>query len=327
MNNFYKDCHSLFKDISRKIADKKITSDMDIILNTLLFALGIEKLLKGMLYDINPILILENSDFKNTFSVYYQDKLIPASQNSKDIHQDPNGDVIAFHNSVLRATLISQTAYDYKNTLMKLKNARDIIVHHSFATLEVEQLRLLLNRDFYTILKSFSDELGWGELHCFNNLHSKLALISSGLQDDISKQIKLKLESKLSAWNVNKGIVGIMDRSKKLTVELLQNEFAYPAKCPCCQNMAVVQTKPVMDFNPFLKQEIQVGLDVIRLTCCFCKLEVTEYTELDFLKVKPDIEGKHEVLTIYGDSKTYAQQVGEDTTPAISEQPHANPPV
>lgn len=305
MNNFYKDSQTLFKEISRKIADKKIVGEMDVIHNTLLFALGIEKLLKGMLYDINPILILENSDFKNAFSVYYKDKLIKANENTKDIQQDPNGDVIAFHNSVLRTSLISQTAFDFKNTLMKLKNARDIIVHHSFDNLDISELRLLLNRDFYPILKSFSDELHWGELHCFNNLHSKLALISSELQEDISKQMKLKIESKLSAWTVSKGVVGTVEKCKKVTVEMLQNEFAFPTECPCCQNNAVVLTKPVMDYNPFLKQEIQVGLDVLKLNCGFCKLEVTEYTELDFLKVKPDIETKHEVLTDYAEEKNF----------------------
>jgi hypothetical protein len=303
MNNFYKDSHILFKDVSRKIADKKISSDMDVIHNTLFFALGIEKLLKGLLLDINPILILENSDFKNAFSVYYKDKLIKANENTNDIQQDPNGDVIAFHNSIVRSSLISQTAFDFKNTLMKLKNARDIIVHHSFDNLDIKELKLLLNRDFYIILKSFSAELQWGELHCFNNLHSKLALISSELQDDISKQLKLKIEAILSAWNVSKGVVGTIEKCKKITVEMLQNEFAYPAECPCCKNQAVVLTKPIMDYNPFLKQEIQVGLDLIKLTCGFCKLEIIEYTELDFLKVKPDIEKKHEVLTEYTEEK------------------------
>lgn len=307
MNDFYKDSHVLFKDISKKIADKKLTTDMDVIQNVLFFAIGIEKLLKGILYSINPILILENSDFKNAFPVYYKDKLIPANINSKDIQNDPNGDVIAFHNSVLRAALVSQTAYDYKNTLMKLKSARDIIVHHNLDNVVIPELRLLLNRDFYVIVKSFSDELSWGELHCFNNLHSKLAMISSELQDNISEQVKLKLQAKLSAWNVSKGVTGTMERSKKITIELLQNEFSYPTECPCCKNKAVVLTKPVLDYNPFLKQEIQVGLDLLKLNCGFCKLEVTEYTELDFLKVTPDIEAKHAVLTEFSEEKNYAQ--------------------
>lgn len=303
MNYFYKDCQTIFKDISKNIADKVILSDKDVIQNTLFFALGIEKLLKGILYEINPILILENSDFKNSFAVYYKEKLILDNQKSKDLNQEPNEDVIAFHNSVLRAALVNQSAYNYKNTLMKLKDARDIIVHHSFDNLNIVELKLMLNRDFYTIIKSFSDELVWGTLKCFNNLHSKLAIISSELQNDISNQIKLKIESHQATYYQNKGVTGMIKRYRNATLEMLQNEFAYPSKCPCCENKSVVQTKPVMDYNPYLKQEIQVGLDVMNLKCGFCKLELTEYTELDYLKIKPDIESKNETILEYSENE------------------------
>jgi hypothetical protein len=302
MNNFYKDSHILFKDISKNIAEDKIVSNMDAIENTLLFALGLEKLLKGLLHDINPILILENTDFKNAFAVLYKSKLIKANENTNDISQKPEDNVIAFHTSVIRAALISQTAYDYKNTLMKIKKARDIIVHNSFDKLDINELKLLLKRDFYPLLKAFSEELCWGELHCFNNQHSKLASISSTLQNDISKKVKLKLEAALSAWNVTKGAAGQnIKRNQKLTVEMLQNEFAYPTECPCCKNKAVVYTKPVMNYNQYIKQEIQVGLDILNLECGFCRLQITDYTELDFLKIKPDIENKDETITLYSE--------------------------
>ena len=97
MNDFYKDCQTLFKDISKNIATKAIVSEMEVIQNTLYFALGIEKLLKGMLYEINPILILENSDFKNSFPLYYREKLIAENEKSKDINQEPNGEIGRAH--------------------------------------------------------------------------------------------------------------------------------------------------------------------------------------------------------------------------------------
>lgn len=299
MNNFYTDSHALFKDLSRKIVDKKIVTDMDFIQSTLLFALGIEKLLKGILFDINPIFILENSDFKNAFAVYHKDKLIKANENTKDIQQEPNGDVIAFQNSVLRSALVSQTAFDYKNTLFKIKNARDIIVHHSFNKLDIAELKLFINRDFYLILKAFSDELNWGELHCFDNLHSPLALISSSLQDDIDKKVKLKLESTKAKWKVTKG--QNLRKNKKLAVEMLQDEFAYPTICPSCENIAVVFTKPIYDFNPYLKQEIQVGLQTLKLDCSFCTLKIDDYKELDFLKIVPDPENKVSTINEYSE--------------------------
>lgn len=295
MNSFYKDAHTLFKELAKKIADKSIVSDMDAIHNSLLFALGIEKMLKGILYDINPVYILEDAEFKNAFPVFHKDKLIKSNENTKDIKQEPNEDVIAFHNCVIRATLVSQSAYDHKNTLMRLKNARDIIVHNSFDKLNIAELQIFLNRDFYVILKAFSDELNWSEIHCFNNLHSKLALIASTLEEDIEKKINLKLEASLGVWNVTKN--QNLNRCKRITRELLlKDDHAYPTVCPCCKNNAVVFTKIIMDYNQYLKKEIQVGLDILKLQCGYCNLTVDDYKELDILKVKPNIDDKSSIL-------------------------------
>lgn len=296
MNSFYSDSRVIFKSLSRKIVEKRIITEMDVIQDTLLFALGIEKLLKGILYDLNPIYILENSDFKNAFSVYHKDKLIKDNEHTRDIPQQPNDDVIAFQNSVLRASLICQTAFNYKNTLFKIKNARDIIAHHSFDKLDIDELRLFLNRDFYLIL---NDELNWGELHCFDNLHSPLALISSSLQDDINKRVNLKLEAAKSKWKVSKG--HNQKKNKLATVDMLQNDFAYPTTCPSCNNKAVVFTKAIYDFNPFLKQEIQVGVQVLRFDCCFCSLKIDDYKELDHLKISPDTENKTDTIIEYSE--------------------------
>ena len=69
MNRFHSDSHILFKDLAKKIVEKQIVTNMDAIQSTLMFALGIEKLLKGVIYDVNPVFILENAEFKNAFSV------------------------------------------------------------------------------------------------------------------------------------------------------------------------------------------------------------------------------------------------------------------
>ena len=296
-NLFHKNSSLIFKEISRKIADKALDNDLDVIHNTLSFAIGIEKLLKGILYDINPLFILENPEFKNAVPISYLGMI----KNQSELNSNPNGDVIAFLSSVLRTIAFSNTAAENKNTLMKLKNARDIIVHHNFEKLDISELRLLLNRDYYPLLKSFSDEHNLaGQVNFFNNLHSKLALISSSLQDDIPKQIQLKIDATSSYWNTLKGSASLnMDKLKLLTTEKLSCQFSYPFICPSCKNNAVVTTKPIMEYNPFLKQEIQVGLQVLEFNCEFCKLKLTDYKELDFLKITPMIEDKNDVILNY----------------------------
>ena len=88
---------------------------------------------------------------------------------------------------------------------------------------------------------------------------------------------------------------------RSLTVELLQDEFAYPTICPSCENKAVVFTKPIFDFNPYLKQEIQVGLQTLKLDCSFCTLKIDDYKELDFLKIIPDTEIKGTTISEYSE--------------------------
>lgn len=319
-NNFYKDAHCIFKDLSKKIAEKSIQNPMDAIHSTLLFALGMEKLLKGILFDINPVFILVDSDFKNAFSVYHLDRLISDNKKTDEINQKPNGDVIAFQSSVMRATLVSQAAHDHKNILMRLKNARDIIVHNSFDKLNTDELKVFLNRDFYVILKAFSDELQWTEIHCFNNQNPQLALIASSIEGDIEKRIKLKIDAAIGKWKVEKK--QDLRRKRAKTVGLLNSsEFVFPSTCPCCKNYAVVFTNPIVEYNQFIKKEIQVGQQILKFQCLFCGLMVNDYQELDVLKIASESDLKQVVLDKYEETSTPLNESASKDRPFISNTP------
>ncbi|TWR27145.1 hypothetical protein FPZ42_08930 [Mucilaginibacter achroorhodeus] len=296
-NNFYSDSFRIFKKISKKIVDSELTDDDNIIENALFFAIGIEKLLKGIIYDVNPLYILESPDFKNSVPLYYGSLI----NDKTEITKSPNGDVIAFHSSVLRAATFSKAILDNKNTLMKLKNARDIIVHHNYKNLEIEELKILLERDFYPLLSAISAEhnLG-GQNNFFSNLHSKLARKSSTLQNDVEKQIKLKMESASAHWATLKGS-STFDRKvgEARTAELLKKVFAYPAECPSCKNYGVVYTAPLMEFDSYKNEMVQTGLETKAFKCGFCTLEVADYKELDYLKIKPDTKNKDKIILEY----------------------------
>jgi hypothetical protein len=107
----------------------------------------------------------------------------------------------------------------------------------------------------------------------------------------------LQIESAANYWKTLKG-VATYQKSKfdMLTLELLEMEPYYPAKCPSCDNIAVVYTEPICEFNPYLKEDIQVGLDVFQLECHYCKLCVDDYNALDFLKIEPSVHNKEEVI-------------------------------
>ena len=298
-NQFHYDSYTILKKVSRTIAENKLQDDWTIIQTTLLFAIGIEKTLKALLSDINPVYILESPEFKNSIQICYGNRI----KDKTEIHKNVNEDVIAFQSSVLRCSVFSKTVFENKNILMKLKNARDIIVHHNFEKLDIAELEKLLKRDLYPFLTSLSDEHKLnGQLNFFNNLHSKLADISSSLQDDIAKQINLKIESRQSFYKTLSGSATYKRQRDELnSVELLKKDFAYPTECPSCNNQAVVFTAPIMEYDNYKNEMLQIGLDTKGFSCQFCKLEVSDYKELDYLKITPDIDKKEEIINEYSE--------------------------
>lgn len=301
-NSFYKDASKVLKVVSKEIADNNLEKDLVVIQNTLFFAIGVEKLLKSILYDVNPLYILEQPDFKNSVHIEYSNEIKDKSELSS---KKPDGDVIAYQASVLRSIVFSKTILDHKNTLMRLKNYRDIIVHHNFEKLDIEAMKVLLQRDFYPFLSELSKEHNLAaQGNFFNNLHSKLAKISGSLQEDIEKQIKLKIESTQSKWNQMSGS-HLFNRKKceKETVELLKKDFTYPATCPSCKNYAVIFTVPIMEYDTYRQEIVQTGLETKGLECKFCELNVFDYKELDFLNIKPEVELKNSVIEKYTDEQ------------------------
>lgn len=63
MNNYFLDSGIFLKEVSKTVHDK--IEHFQIIQQTMNLALGLERLLKGILYDVNPTYILIDSDFKN----------------------------------------------------------------------------------------------------------------------------------------------------------------------------------------------------------------------------------------------------------------------
>lgn len=291
-NHFLKEASSILQQISRKIANNKISTDYDVIESTLWFAIGVEKLLKGIIYNINPMYIMEKPEFKYSALCHYAHII-----SNKDGLEDPKREVISLDASIMRASNFSQKVHEHKNTLMKLKNARDIIVHRCQNELNVNELKLLLMRDYYPMLKAIGDENKLGsDQFFFLNLNAKLAEIAIGFQTDIDKKIEIMIQGCLKKWNTLKRSPGQSEQKFKERALLLFNNYVYPCVCPCCGNYASVITQPIQEFNTIMNQNIIIGTDVIKLKCGYCELEINDYKMLDHLKITPDIEHKNEII-------------------------------
>ncbi len=288
-NPYVKDSLTFFKIVSTGV--KQNLSNTEIIGLTMNLALGIERLLKGILYSTNPLYILITPEFKNSLPIFYQSKIIKEATGTKEIADTPNEDVITYKNSLLRAQLISKVTYDNKGLLFTISNARDIIAHHELSKLDFTALKTLLLRDYYPLMKDYSKELGIKTQVIFEGKHIQLARLSSKLQDTIGKQIDLRFEAIRSTYKMLSSNPGYMADKDYLTKESYNKGNKFLVTCPCCNNSALIYAKPIFEYNQFEKAEIKIGYDIKKLKCFYCKLEIEDYKELDFLKISiPSIE-------------------------------------
>ena len=282
-NPYIKDSLVFFETVSTGI--KQNLNNSEVINLTMHLALGLERLLKGFLYSINPVYILMVPEFKNSLPVFYKSKIIPDATGTKELADTPNEDVITFRNSLLRAQLLSKAAYDNKALLFTISNARDIIAHHELPKLDYAGLKTLLLRDYYPLMKSFTLELNIRTTRVFQGKHIQLAKYSSKLQDTIEKQIELRFEAIRATFKMLESNPGYIEDKDFLTMEAYNKGNKFLTSCPCCSNDALIYSKPIFEFNQYEKTDIKIGYEISKLKCFYCKLEVDDYKELDFLKI------------------------------------------
>lgn len=284
MNDYIHDSGLYFKDISKRINNN--IADFEIINLTMNLAIGLEKFLKGLLFDINPTYILIEPVFKNSVQILYKEVLLKGKDISTDLTKNPNGDVITFRNSVLRTQCVSKTTYENKNILFMLSDARDIIAHCKLKHLDLAKYKQLLLRDFYPLLKAYSIETNIKRGHFFSGSHIRLVNISSKLQETLESEISLLLDAHLEKWKSLKGIAQFVEQKDKITYEISETPNKEIVICPACENESVLYLKPIYEFNPSNGEEILIGNEIKKLKCQYCKLEIVDSKKLDYLDIK-----------------------------------------
>lgn len=283
MNNFHQDSLIFFRELSKRIKDK--IEDIEVIQLAFNLALGCERLLKGILYDINPTYIYIEPGFKHTVQVIYSSRIVIGAP-SNELAQKPNRDVITFNNSLLRVQTVSETALNHKNILFAISNARDIIAHCELRLLDIKNLREMIQRDFYPMLKSFANELDIKKESYFGGNSLKLSRISSSLQTDLQAKIELLLETHNQKWHVLKGNENYVFDKDKATAQVLSFQFKEKIPCPACNNNSVIYYKPIMEYDNTKLEEIIIGTEAKKLKCQYCKLEITDPAILDYFGIK-----------------------------------------
>lgn len=267
-------------------AAKHIAPDMsreEVVFATLCLALGMERVLKGILHSLNPVYVYRSQDFGNTVSLLYKSKLLPSARLNRELAKEPDADVLTFKLSLLRARAVSETTDRHANLLFALSNSRDIIAHNTLGLLDVQKSRMLLLRDFYPLIRDYCGELGIPVSSLVRSHEVALASTSADYQESVQDRVQVKLEAHRTRWEQLQNVPGFVEKMRKRTESLVQRASVEVAGCPACENDALLYWEREFDYID--GESLAVGVFVSGLRCLFCKLEVDDYQEIDFLNL------------------------------------------
>ncbi len=284
MNNFHRDSLLFFREVARGTVEQ--LDKPKVIQLAMNLALGCERLLKGILYDINPTYILNDPAFKNSVQILYNDQLLPGSKGSPELTKQLNGDVITFRNSLLRAQLVSATTEKHKNILFAISDARDVIAHCELDLLNVDQIKSIIQRDFFTMIKSYAFELNIKPSLYFESNIDRLSKIAISQQTDLSTKINMLIEYHRDKWTTAKENNSYLKKQHQVNEILLRQPYRGKMNCPACQQDAIVYFHPIVEMDPFILEMIIIGYEVKKLVCHYCKLQLDEPAILDHLGIK-----------------------------------------
>lgn len=265
-------------------------SDTDVIQSMLNFSLGIERILKGILFNVNPIYTLSSPDFSHSMPVLYQNKIRSKDEHGEILHKKPVADVITYRTSLLRAATISWVTQNRKGLLFSISRIRDTIAHHDLSSIDLENAREILLRDFYLVILDFSEELKIPRDFFFGTTEEKLSLTALSHQTNLKDHLRLKINNHARSWTNIINNNTDTTPSKLITSEILESGHRFSTSCPACLQEAVLYTKPEYTIDPQTVTKNIQGEFVDRLKCEFCNLLIHDQRELDELGLSQVID-------------------------------------
>ena len=264
-------------------------TDNATIQGAILFAIGVEKLLKFTLARVNPVFILTSPDFRHAAPALYRRSFVTA-KSSRDIVDDkPDDSVLAFRPALGRLRQFSKAANDHHRMLFTLANARDVIAHRPTSELELRSIARMLMVDAYVLLEDFSAELGVACSSFFGDDTVRLAAMAQRLaaQEQLEISMAKLLEEHRLLW-----LARSVDETAIRQALLITNRIAATTAsdhsfeqviCPACGQVAIVRVEADFDYED--GASYLNGVYAANLHCHYCDLNLDEYEQLDFVDV------------------------------------------
>ncbi|KAA1153209.1 MULTISPECIES: hypothetical protein [Pseudoalteromonas] len=278
MNPYIEDSKIFFSSVATQI---EAEMDKATVINaTMSFALAMERVLKAILYDINPVYILMEPSFKNSVAALYASEI---KYKTKEVSDSPNEDVITYRTSLIRAEIVSEFAHAKKPILFYLSQCRDIIAHNELKHLDIERMKLMLKKDFYTISQDVANVFNLNIHNLLAHQDTRLSLLSYPLQESVSDKVSILLGMHKRKWQSLKSKPGYLEDKDKMLHQILSTPNKFQCVCPACDKTSVLYTKPEVEYNKFMNQEVVTGYFITRLKCVYCKLDISDYDDLSHL--------------------------------------------
>jgi len=280
VNSYLNDAKHFLCKCSVLISDEM--SEQATLDATLFFAVGIERLLKAILCDLNPVFVYVDQSFKNVAPLLYKMRLVSSAQPNKEFAKQPDSKVISFRLALLRTKEFSATTHKYYNTLFSLSEARDVILHRELRGLDLEKAKALL-ANFLPISQDYAQERGISLPELIGEEIHGLEFLTNQYRADLPTKVEKKLQYYRDRWKRRRNDPSQSERLKHLFQTYTDLEACGHAECPACGNIAVFSMEADFDYSD--GQRYPVGVYPTALCCPFCGFYTNDGAEMDHLKL------------------------------------------
>ena len=285
LNAFFFDATSFVGKADELIKPKM--ADNDAILALLLASIGLEKILKGILFEINPVFVFPKPTFEESSEALYGGLFVEKkpSKHLTDL------DTISFTTAVQRSKIFSKTVTSHFSLLYKLADTRNLIAHNICSKVDRSFVRPFLLKEFRPLIKEFNDELKFKKDTFFEALPWVLSLYADEKEEPeipLKDVVAAKLKKHRLIWEQRKTDASFVDETITLTKKLESPGKNIVTSCPACGNYSLLYYEPDFDYSE--GQSWLTGVYVLQLDCLFCDLNIIDYDEIDYFALNQHLQ-------------------------------------
>jgi len=284
-NHYLRDAKRLLT-LAGKLCSRE--SEGDVLLAALTyFALGCERMLKAMLWEINPAYTLIDSDFKNSAALLYPHRL---TKYLDATNPKARGDSVGFREAIIRARTFYAVISKHWSQLHRLREYRDTIAHHDLQALGDElKLKAFLLRFFAPMVEEMAMGLNVkpSEFFTSRGAQSDLMKLAAKYSLAVADTLPARFAERKEYWETAvKPSVPLVTSAELAALDARDRNHV---RCPACGQPALVAVEVDYDWDPVEETGIPQGAWVTALDCTYCNLHLTDPEEIDFTDVNDQI--------------------------------------